>query len=275
MPRLRTASVSGAPRRPSPKQTPAGGDPSRGRAAGHVCRRRGSGGARGSLRPPAEPPCQPEKALHAAERPLGGRDGARGTRSPGALAGQAVVLSDVVAPGGAYVAGMSTGASSSAPADVIILGGGVAALEAMMALRELAGDRVRVSLVSAAEDFVERPMSVAEPFGLATVRRYPLREIAADFGARVRPRGGDRRGCPRAAPGVRRWCHAGGLDADPGARRPDARPLPSGDHVRTRGCRRGRARARGRPRARRGPACGLRGAEPGRLDAAACTSWRC
>jgi sulfide:quinone oxidoreductase len=73
---------------------------------------------------------------------------------------------------------------SSAPADVIILGGGVAALEAMMGLRELAGDRVRISLVSAAEDFVERPMSVTEPFGLGTARRYPLREIATDFGVR-------------------------------------------------------------------------------------------
>jgi sulfide:quinone oxidoreductase len=80
--------------------------------------------------------------------------------------------------------GMPTGPSSCAPADVIILGGGVAALEAMMALRELAGDRVRVWLVSASEDFVERPMSVAEPFGLGVVRRYPLCEIAADFGAR-------------------------------------------------------------------------------------------
>ncbi len=79
---------------------------------------------------------------------------------------------------------MPTGPSPSAPADVIILGGGVAALEAMMALRALAGDRVRVSLVAASEDFVERPMSVAEPFGLGTVRRYSLREIAADFGAR-------------------------------------------------------------------------------------------
>jgi sulfide:quinone oxidoreductase len=73
---------------------------------------------------------------------------------------------------------------SSAPADVIILGGGVAALEAMMGLRELAGDRVRISLVSAAEDFVERPTSVTEPFGLGTARRYPLREIATDFGVR-------------------------------------------------------------------------------------------
>jgi sulfide:quinone oxidoreductase len=80
--------------------------------------------------------------------------------------------------------GMPMGTASSAPADVIILGGGVAALEAMMELREVAGDRVRVTLVAASEDFVERPMSVAEPFGLGTVRRYPLREIATDFGAR-------------------------------------------------------------------------------------------
>ena len=87
-------------------------------------------------------------------------------------------------PAAPTLPGMPTGPPSSAPADVIILGGGVAALEAMMGLRELAGDRVRVSLVAASEDFVERPMSVAEPFGLGTVRRYPLREIAADFGAR-------------------------------------------------------------------------------------------
>jgi sulfide:quinone oxidoreductase len=73
---------------------------------------------------------------------------------------------------------------SCAPGEVIILGGGVAALEAMMALRELAGDRVRVTLVAGSEHFVDRPMSVAEPFGLGTMRRYQLREIATDFGAR-------------------------------------------------------------------------------------------
>ena len=74
-------------------------------------------------------------------------------------------------PAAPTLPGMLAGPSSSAPADVIILGGGVAALEAMMGLRELAGDRVRVSLVAASEDFVERPMSVAEPFGLGTVGR--------------------------------------------------------------------------------------------------------
>ena len=138
-----------------------------------------------------------------------------------------------------------------------------------MALRELAGDRVRVSLVAASEDFVERPMSVAEPFGLGTVRRYPLREIAADFGARfvhAAAIGVDARE-PRLVFADGATLAGSTLILAPGAR--TLRPVPSGDHVRTRGCRRGRARARGRPRARRGPARGVRGAEPGRLDAAA------
>ena len=80
------------------------------------------------------------------------------------------------------VAGMSIGQGSS-PADVVILGGGVAGLEAMMALHELAAERVRVTLVAAEEEFVERPMTVAEPFAFGTARRIALRRIAADFGA--------------------------------------------------------------------------------------------
>jgi hypothetical protein len=35
------------------------------------------------------------------------------------------------------------------PAELLIVGGGVAALETLMALRDLAGDRVRVALVAA------------------------------------------------------------------------------------------------------------------------------
>jgi len=73
--------------------------------------------------------------------------------------------------------------SSSRPADVVILGGGVAGLEAMMALREHAGARVRIALVAAQQEFVERPMTVAEPFDRGTARRIPLERIAADFGA--------------------------------------------------------------------------------------------
>jgi sulfide:quinone oxidoreductase len=74
-------------------------------------------------------------------------------------------------------------AEPGSPAEVVIVGGGVAALEALMALRDLAGDRVRAQLVAPEPDFVYRPMSVAEPFGLGEARRYPLRRIADDVGA--------------------------------------------------------------------------------------------
>jgi sulfide:quinone oxidoreductase len=74
-------------------------------------------------------------------------------------------------------------AEPGSPAEVLIVGGGVAALETLMALRDLAGDRVRVTLVAADPDFVYRPMAVAEPFGLGEARRYPLRRVVEDFDA--------------------------------------------------------------------------------------------
>ena len=49
---------------------------------------------------------------------------------------------------------------------VLVAGGGVAALEAMVALRKLAGELVEVELLSPDTDFFYRPLSVAEPFGL-------------------------------------------------------------------------------------------------------------
>jgi sulfide:quinone oxidoreductase len=74
-------------------------------------------------------------------------------------------------------------AEPRSPAEVLIVGGGVAALETLMALRDLAGDRVRVTLVAAEPDFVYRPMAVAEPFGLGEARRYPLGRVVEDFDA--------------------------------------------------------------------------------------------
>jgi sulfide:quinone oxidoreductase len=71
------------------------------------------------------------------------------------------------------------------PAEILIVGGGVAALESLMALRDLAGDRVRVTLIAAEPDFVYRPMAVAEPFGFGEARRYPLRRVVEDFNARL------------------------------------------------------------------------------------------
>src|SRR5919108_3330534 len=66
---------------------------------------------------------------------------------------------------------------------VMIIGGGVAALEALIALRGLAEDRVASELVSPAPEFAYRPLAVAEPFGLGEARRYDLVRIAADHGA--------------------------------------------------------------------------------------------
>jgi sulfide:quinone oxidoreductase len=64
----------------------------------------------------------------------------------------------------------------------LIVGGGVAGLEAALALRELAGERVATTLLAPATEFVYRPMRVREPFGYSEARRYPLDEITRDIG---------------------------------------------------------------------------------------------
>lgn len=66
---------------------------------------------------------------------------------------------------------------------VVIAGGGVAALEAMVALRVLAEERVEMTLLAPDEIFVYRPLAVAEPFGLGRIARFPLRALAAGCGA--------------------------------------------------------------------------------------------
>ena len=68
---------------------------------------------------------------------------------------------------------------------VVIAGGGVAALETLIALRDLAGDRVDITLVAPDEWFTYRPMAVAVPFAAGHPNRYGLARIATEFGARV------------------------------------------------------------------------------------------
>ncbi len=67
---------------------------------------------------------------------------------------------------------------TSTPHRVIVAGGGVAGVEAILALQALGGDRVDVTLVSPTPDFVYRPLAVAEPFALGHQRRTPLAEAA-------------------------------------------------------------------------------------------------
>jgi len=75
--------------------------------------------------------------------------------------------------------------SSETPFEVLIAGGGVAALEAALALRDLADARVSTTLLAPDPDFFYRPMRVREPFGYSAARSYPLAEIAADIGAHL------------------------------------------------------------------------------------------
>jgi sulfide:quinone oxidoreductase len=82
---------------------------------------------------------------------------------------------------------------------VLVAGGGVAALEAMVALGKLAGELVDVELVSPDTDFFYRPLAVAQPFGLGEVLRFDLPSLARGCGARhslgsvVAVRGEDKR----------------------------------------------------------------------------------
>ena len=71
------------------------------------------------------------------------------------------------------------------PLDVLIAGGGVAALETMMALRARAGHRFGITLLAPERDFHYRPMAVVEPFTIAHARRIEPARVAADFDAHV------------------------------------------------------------------------------------------
>lgn len=72
------------------------------------------------------------------------------------------------------------------PLRVLIAGSGVAGLEAALALRDLAGERVSTTLLTPEREFVYRPLRVREPFAYQAARRYPLDEIARDLGAELR-----------------------------------------------------------------------------------------
>jgi sulfide:quinone oxidoreductase len=67
---------------------------------------------------------------------------------------------------------------TATPHRVVIAGGGVAGLEALLALHALAGDRVELTLVAPIPHFVYRPLAVAEPFALGHRRTTPLADAA-------------------------------------------------------------------------------------------------
>src|SRR3954468_7692950 len=71
--------------------------------------------------------------------------------------------------------------TSDTSVHVVVAGGGVAGLEAVMALRDLAGDRVRITLIEPSANFVYRPMAVGDPFAMGSARALSLTQFARDF----------------------------------------------------------------------------------------------
>jgi sulfide:quinone oxidoreductase len=70
---------------------------------------------------------------------------------------------------------------------VVIAGGGVAAIEALLALRAMIGHQVEITLVTPAREFVYRPVTVAEAFDRAEAHAYPTGEIVSDQDAELIP----------------------------------------------------------------------------------------
>ena len=66
---------------------------------------------------------------------------------------------------------------------VIVVGGGVAGLEAALALANLAPELTDVTLIAPNAEFVYRPMVVREPFAYGAARRYPIAPIVSAAGA--------------------------------------------------------------------------------------------
>jgi sulfide:quinone oxidoreductase len=76
--------------------------------------------------------------------------------------------------------------SSAEPLHVVVAGGGVAALEALIALRHLAGERVRLTAIAPEPEFELKALRTAEPFGIDHVHRRPVQDLTRRFGVDLR-----------------------------------------------------------------------------------------
>ena len=68
------------------------------------------------------------------------------------------------------------------PTNVLIAGGGPAALEAALALHRLAGEQVSTTLLAPESNLTYRPLSVLSPFAAGGATTYPIDRMAQDAG---------------------------------------------------------------------------------------------
>ena len=69
----------------------------------------------------------------------------------------------------------------------VILGGGIAGLEALLALHDLAGELTAITLVSPAPEFLYKPTTVEEPFTDQPAASRELAPVVAELGASFVP----------------------------------------------------------------------------------------
>ncbi len=68
---------------------------------------------------------------------------------------------------------------------VVVAGGGIAALELVLALDDLASEQTDVLVLAPNSEFVYRPYAVREPFSYASAACYPIDRIVRDAGAEL------------------------------------------------------------------------------------------
>jgi sulfide:quinone oxidoreductase len=76
-------------------------------------------------------------------------------------------------------------ASTVRPVHIVIAGGGIAAIELLMALADLGDGRLRLEVVSATDSFVLLPQAVGAPWG-GPAMHVDLERLCRGFGARFR-----------------------------------------------------------------------------------------
>jgi sulfide:quinone oxidoreductase len=68
---------------------------------------------------------------------------------------------------------------------VVVAGGGPAAVEALLALRAMAGERVALELIAPGAELIVQAYEVLAPFHEGREHRYPLARVAADLNVHV------------------------------------------------------------------------------------------
>jgi sulfide:quinone oxidoreductase len=74
-------------------------------------------------------------------------------------------------------------AERNVPIEVVVIGGGVGALELVLALHKLAEERIHTTLIAPEPSFSYRAASVAVPFDRGEVSRFSIADLAASVGA--------------------------------------------------------------------------------------------